>query len=337
MVSISAMLHFLVDGLCISCMYTVAYPFDMPRLATVFMTYNVLAFLTQPLTGAIADKARNGQWMLWAAVALLSMAVVAANIATLGNATTDDAVAIGSMATADSAGTLRPSWTMLMVVASLLGMGNSLFHVWGGRLTAVSTGNDIRALGVFVATGALGLSVGMLLYSWTTVSIMLVLLVGLAAMETKSLNSLTPSPSPRRESLTPAREVGGEAVGLLVLIMLFVMLRSFVGSIFTGGLGKTETIVLAIGLVAMLGKMGGGWIAKGVGLWRGAVLMVLVTAGCLLLQQWGTPVLFIGLFAINCTMPVTLYLANVLLEGHEGLAFGLLAATLMPGYLMAML
>jgi Na+(H+)/acetate symporter ActP len=34
-------------------------------------------------------------------------------------------------------------------------------------------------------------------------------------------------------------------------------------------------------------------------------------------------------------MPITLYLANVVLKGKEGLAFGLLAAALIPGYLLA--
>ena len=42
-----------------------------------------------------------------------------------------------------------------------------------------------------------------------------------------------------------------------------------------------------------------------------------------------------GLFLINCTMPITLYWANALLKGYEGLAFGLLAAALIPGYLLA--
>jgi len=40
------------------------------------------------------------------------------------------------------------------------------------------------------------------------------------------------------------------------------------------------------------------------------------------------------LFAANCTMPVTLYLTNVVLPKQEGLAFGLLAAALIPGYLL---
>jgi hypothetical protein len=42
----------------------------------------------------------------------------------------------------------------------------------------------------------------------------------------------------------------------------------------------------------------------------------------------------LGLLAVNLTMPVTLYFANVVLKGHEGLAFGLLAAALVPSYLL---
>ena len=43
----------------------------------------------------------------------------------------------------------------------------------------------------------------------------------------------------------------------------------------------------------------------------------------------------IGVLAINFTMPITLCLANRLLPLHEGLSFGLLAAVLIPGYLLA--
>jgi len=45
----------------------------------------------------------------------------------------------------------------------------------------------------------------------------------------------------------------------------------------------------------------------------------------------------VGLFLVNCTMPITLYWANVMLKGREGLAFGLLAASLIPGYLIVTL
>ena len=54
----------------------------------------------------------------------------------------------------------------MLSVAVLLGMGNSLFHVWGGKQEAVTTGNDMRALGTFVSTGAFGLALGIVFFSW---------------------------------------------------------------------------------------------------------------------------------------------------------------------------
>ena len=48
-----AMLHFLVDCLCLCCLYLTAL--DMVQMMTIFVTYNVCAFLTQPLTGWLAD------------------------------------------------------------------------------------------------------------------------------------------------------------------------------------------------------------------------------------------------------------------------------------------
>ena len=94
-------------------------------------------------------------------------------------------------------------------------------------------------------------------------------------------------------------------------------------------------MVLLIGVVAMLGKMAGGWIARAMGIARSMALVVALVAACMVLCRNGIWVILAGLFLVNCTMPVTLYLANVVLKGHEGLAFGLLAAALIPGYLLA--
>ena len=76
LVGIGALLHFLVDGLCLCCLYLIAFPFSLPRLAGIFVVYNVLAFLTQPLTGLLADRMHDRQWMLLAAVVLLLAAVM---------------------------------------------------------------------------------------------------------------------------------------------------------------------------------------------------------------------------------------------------------------------
>jgi hypothetical protein len=62
--------------------------------------------------------------------------------------------------------------------------------------------------------------------------------------------------------------------------------------------------------------------------------MLVIVLVCMLTGSKSLMVLLLGLFMINCTMPITLYLANYVLPGREGLAFGILAAALMPGYLL---
>lgn len=300
-------LHFLVDGLCICCIYLLADSSSVTNLLGVFITYNVLAFLTQPLTGMLADRLRPEGMLLAAAVALLAIGVAVAF--PLGS--TDDVLP-------------------LYIVAVLLGLGNSLFHVWGGRLVTVSTGNDIRALGVFVSTGAFGLAVGMLFHSRL---VLVAFLLAIAALAFYALRLTS------KELQVLDSELNQKPVSMILwlavlALMAIVMLRSLLGETFSAGIAKGGMMILAIGAVAMTGKIAGGFLSH----WMGIVwAMLLVVAGivaCLLLPSTET-VLFIGLLLVNCTMAVTLYLVNAVLPGREGLAFGLLAAALMPGYLLA--
>ena len=300
-------LHFLVDGLCICCIYLLADSSSVANLLEVFITYNVLAFLTQPLTGMLADRLRPEGMLLAAAVALLAIGVAVAF--PLGS--TDDVLP-------------------LYIVAVLLGLGNSLFHVWGGRLVTVSTDNDIRALGVFVSTGAFGLAVGMLFHSRL---VLVAFLLAIAALAFYALRLTSKEPQVLDSELN--QKPVSMILWLAVLALMgIVMLRSLLGETFSAGIAKGGMMILAIGAVAMTGKIAGGFLSH----WMGIVwAMLLVVAGivaCLLLPSTET-VLFIGLLLVNCTMAVTLYLVNAVLPGREGLAFGLLAAALMPGYLLA--
>ena len=62
---ICAFLHFLVDGLCLCCLYLLITPTSTTALIGIFITYNVLAFLTQPLTGHWVDQMKHKQRMLY--------------------------------------------------------------------------------------------------------------------------------------------------------------------------------------------------------------------------------------------------------------------------------
>lgn len=307
---ICSAMHLSVDGTCVCCLYLMASSLSTTHIVGIFMTYNILAFMTQPLTGMWADRMERKHWMLLAAVLLLVLAVLATSVVMSAEC-----------------------WAVGMpVVAVLLGMGNSLFHVWGGKQVAMRTDNDIRALGVFVATGAFGISLGMVFVSWTLIHLFL---LSFCLLSIACLHYGDTLPSDHsgvsEKSMFSTRFVLLSVTALIVAVVL----RSFVSQAFTAELPKGSAMVLMIGALSMLGKMVGGWIARWMGIVKMIVLVLLVLTACFFLRNQGTAVLMAALFVVNCTMPVTLYLINVVLPGKEGLAFGLLAAALIPGYLLA--
>ena len=309
-------MHFLVDGICVCCLYLAAERYAAHSLLWAFMTYNVMAFLTQPITGYIADCTRNRYKLLYSSVVLLCTGAAVVSVA---------------VATGDEAGRhddmLSTAYKGFPLLAALtLGAGNSLFHVWGGKATAIESDNDIRHLGTFVATGAMGLAVGASLASW---ALLVAFIVALAALALTTGNGEHLKPNVTRKLEKPHWWIAAA----MCLIIAVVMLRSLLGQTLAGG--ELKQLALVAGLTAMLGKMAGGWMCHYMGLIPAAVVMVVAVAVCTAWHGGSTVVILCGLFAVNCTMPVTLYLANVLMPGREGLAFGLLAAALMPGYLIA--
>ena len=325
LIGLNSVQHFLVDGLCICCAFLLAELYgdrfgaygDKVSMGAILI-YNVLAFMSQPLTGLLADRMTHRHWLvLWSSL-LLTTAVACTSLLSVlvkgGHVGMDDAVV---------------EW-LLILVAALLGIGNSLFHVWGGKQTVALMGNDLRALGVFVSTGAFGLAVGFVYCSWALLYVILIALCLLAFFAIQDS---------KVERISVSSEDSGYSLNVvwlsLVLLMAVVMFRSYVGQDFSDAIVKTPTLVLVIGAVSMLGKMAGGWLAKGFGIVNSMVVVLLVVLAAMLFRQSGTAVLLVGIFAINCTMAVTLWLANVVLKGREGLAFGLLAAALIPGYLLA--
>ena len=324
MVGVGALLHFLVDGLCLCSLYLLMNAsFEMLHFFGFFVIYNVLAFLTQPLTGWWADRMEQRHWLLLLSVAFLTLGVLTVSLL---NAP------------------LSANYPVIAVVASIfLGMGNSLFHVWGGKQTVVKAGNDPRALGVFVSTGALGLAVGLVYCSWQLLYVLLLAFIVLSGVNVRSdrghdacaTDASLPAdngtaPLISRRWLTPLN-----VWVVVVLLMLFVGYRSFTGEVFARGIHKSQALILIIGAVSMLGKMAGGWLISRLGILRPMAAVVAGVALCLLFRGDSVAVLLAGIFLMNTTMPVTLYLANDVLPGREGLAFGLLAAALIPGYLLA--
>ena len=318
-VLICSVLHLLVDGTCACALYLLALNCGA-NILSVFIIYNVLAFLTQPLTGFMADMIKRQKTVLLSSAILLSTAVVGTAIIA-------------------KTGVCSPTLWTLASVATLLGIGNSLFHVWGGRLVAIQTKNDIRALGIFVSTGAMGLAIGFVACSWGLLSAMIVA-IWVAYTTISPISPIKPiNPINPIKPINPINPITPITLFFLLLIIAFVMFRSYIGDVFTAGIERSNTIVLTIATITMLGKIAGGFISRWIGWVPAAIMLVLAVIICSILKTEGAlnAAAIIGIFAINCTMPITLYLANRRLPGREGLAFGLLAAALIPPYLLALL
>lgn len=305
-------MHFLVDCLCLCGLYLASGGANNDNIISIFMTYNLLAFATQPFTGIIADKMGKKHWMLLLSVLLLLAAVISSSAALIMGGRT----------------------SLFVITAITAGVGNSLFHVWGGKQTAIKTGNDIRALGVFVSTGAFGLAIGYVFCSWILLYTLIILIAVASLIYILHDDEKTVQPS-INETISKRKTT---VIIIVSLLALFVMLRSFFGELFsTGNTEKNTFTVLLTGGLAMAGKMSGGFIAKLSGNAKAFIITALAAVVSMLLKNYSPILAPAGLFLINCTMPITLFWANKTLPGREGLAFGILAAALMPGYLLSLI
>lgn len=308
------LLHATVDALCACCVYLLAQKVQAESVFMVFVIYNCVAFISQAFTGLWIDRTgvRSGSFIL--SVALLS---VGASLC-LCDICLDIVV---------------PP----LLTAAVIGLGNSLFHVFGGKYVTIYSRNDMRHLGVFVSTGALGLMLGgkySSILGLTTILGIMLLLSFVFLLQIRK-----PSEQCVQYGILPAASYSSEiryGVFLFIFVLLIVAFRSFLGKMIPLSLNTLQWYPLAACLLAVSGKASGGFVAERVG--EGTTLMVtlLVAGCCFLLGSYSDAFMLPMIFFINLSMPVTLHLANRCCPGHEGFAFGMIAAMLIPGYALGM-
>lgn len=306
--SLLTCLHLLVDGLCACCVFMLAPRIGAENSLLLFVLYNALAFLTQPLFGQYVDSVAKRSKVFGISMALL----------TLG----------GCLAAA----------SIPYAAITSVGLGNALFHVYGGKTVAVQTGNDMRHLGIFVSSGAIGLVVGEQYASLGGLAVIALVMLSLAALlfqqETATEAVIPCMRQLGRLSVTPrpASAVAGMPY-LLLFILLIVFIRAFIGKLAPHAVQSSSLILFGTltSILAFAGKSLGGFIARKFGAWNTLTVTLLLTGACLLLSPQHLSFALALVLVINLTMPITLWLANQSLPGREGLSFGLLAAMLPLG------
>ena len=155
LLALNSLAHLLVDGLCAA---TVFGPVrDAADLTTLVLLYNTLAFSTQCLVGLAADRLRRLGWTAATAMALVVL------------------------------GFALPVPALVRIC--LVGSGNSLFNVAGGIMTLRRSGGKAGPLGVFVAPGAIGLTLGTL---WPWLGTAFAILLACCAVAVIPLEKATP-------------------------------------------------------------------------------------------------------------------------------------------------
>lgn len=289
--ALNAAAHLLVDGLCAATVFgKLSAPESLPLQVLV---YNTLAFSTQCLVGLAADRLRRDR--IAAAVSMLCIV--------LGWALP------------------CPDWARI----ALIGLGNSVFHVSAGRMTLLESRGRAAPLGVFVAPGAVGLTLGTL---YPRLGAVFAGMLTICAV----LRLLLPG----TETSGAARKASGSLL-VPVLLTAAVMVRAIGGSAVSFPWKSGAAGALLLTAFVFAGKLGGGFLSDRIGARRTAWLSIppaaVLTAFC---AAWAAPSL-LGQLALNLTMPVTLWLLWRAMPDAPGLAFGLTASALWPGMIAGQL
>ena len=292
-----SVMHLVTDGLCAYLVFARLYP-ENPDLATVvFLGYNAIAFVTQSPLGILIDKYNKPKMFLVASAALMLLGYL--------------------------------SSAVCLLATLFIGLGNSAFHVAGGKYVTDKSGNDISHLGIFVSTGAIGLALGNL-YS----SFLLLPYIFFGLLLTCLVLILVGEDAENREHNKCFD--GFDSGVALVLVLAVVLVRSFVGRVAAYDFIATELLLILIPIATALGKAVGGIASRIFGIVPTLAVSMLTAAVCLTHGTTSPVIYILGVFAFNFSMPMTLYYANIIMKGREGFAFGTLAAILFPGYILAL-
>jgi FSR family fosmidomycin resistance protein-like MFS transporter len=296
--------HFVVDAACVTSVLRASPPGDAQygsALAFV-LGYDLFAFAGQVPFGWLVDRLRLRRGMALAGLALSALALLAGH------------------------------GTGVMLLA---GAGNACFHVGAGAMVLAGSRGRAAPAGVFVAPGALGLGLGIILgREFQTAPLWpLYLAVGIASLGVllAARRAATAAPA------APAPSSAGLALLVVGLLALSVAVRSLVGTVGCDACGRGLFLLVAIPLAGFTGKLVGGFLADRFGFIDLGMVALLASAPLLAFSGGDLWLALPGLVIFQMTMPVTLAASLLTMPSRPGLAFGALSLALVAGVLPAYL
>ena len=269
--------------------------------AAAFLVYSLIAFGLQPLFGFVIDYFRS-----------FPAASVGCLLVLVGVCLPQSAAFVG------------------LVFAAL---GNAWFHVGAGSDTLLASHGRMWDVGMFVASGALGIAFGTLAGQAQCSPVAPILLVAIPLLLEWWL------PTQYGGLLERYWIYSGKAsvpVAFLLLLLAIAM-RGFVGAA-TPSPWKVDSLDLLLAAVAaFVGKAVGGMLADLFGARRIGVGALLLSLPLLCFGQQSAVLSLIGIALFNIPMSIALCALADLLPLNTGLAFGLSTLALLVGMLPVLL
>jgi FSR family fosmidomycin resistance protein-like MFS transporter len=291
-------IHAVIDASTIMVVFsaTVVHRFSPFQIAFMIGSYDLLAFAGQGILGFGVDKLR-----LYKSTILLGIALTAISVVLM----------------------LSHPFTAMVVA----GLGNALFHVGAGAISLNTTPGRATDPGIFVAPGALGLGLGLWLgKSGNTLlwPFLLALALSFAIAIKSTLPVVEVSSKPKLFSVRGAKAV-------LLLLLVSISIRAFVGFAGTYESPKLPMISFGLAFAAFAGKALGGIISDQLGWIRTSVGALLISAPFIAFGNSNGSIIIVGMFFFQMTMPVTLTAVHALMPTRPAFSFGLCSTALIVG------
>jgi len=292
--------HAFVDMACAAAVVSLASHISPADACVCILTYNIIAFGTQPLSGMWSDFSGSPVAFAVAGCVITALAVFFTGLPPL-------------------------------IAACVASIGNSFFHVGAGAVCISLRPDEAAPAGIFVAPGAFGLTVGSLMgktgaYSPDALAMILVAFaLAFSRLERPKISFAQPA--------SPAAFKGFEAA--LFLLLLTVVMRAFTGFFVNFPWKSDLKLLLLLTLAIVAGKAFGGIAADRFG-WRKITVGGLLASSALItFASSSAPCAIAGILMFNMTMPVTLVAVSKLLPGRPAFSLGLTCLALILGALPA--
>ena len=292
-----SIIHGIVDLCCVAVIFSSILfgGYDVQDVFVLVIAYNILAFGLQAPFGLLVDK-----FQVPKESALIGCLLVLASFSVF-------------------------SYTALVVILS--GLGNAFFHIGGGSISLNFNLQKATAPGIFVAPGALGLTIGVLfgksgsLVMWPLILLLIASCVFIVISKIPKINYQKISVKPKIKYF--------ELV--ILLLLLSVSIRALYGLTAVFEWKTNIHLLFTLTMAVVGGKAMGGYLADKFGWIKVAVLALIISAPLLSFFQ-GSPLLAIfGAFLFQMTMPITLVALSNMLPGRSATAFGLTVLALIIG------